>query len=587
MTDLNPKATWPATVTLFATEVGTTLPGATQRGMGIVEWRNDSGKRFVTFRPLFKAPANRETARARWTLWHDAGDQSRPALVLHLPLRPSAEIAPRLVALIDGWLAQDWTDQEAQQHAAAFADVEVPPLTPMPVVNEYELCEKDGFRVTVEANGWFIQSGRKRLTEWKSKRDVSRGDSLPLNQLDRLCEWFARNWDAVAYGKHPRPPSLCGPRRGVSACKAYKDANCETKPDARGDLQEWWKRHAFRAADRDLPNIFLERQGDEVVFSWDDESSEARSFLIFPGMESTDGRFAIPALRRLVVSRFGSFDCEPKFKNRMTEMDSQEGFRAARSTLPNVTDKWLQDRRFGPEDARDLARTGTALHPVVGLLRSAQGSSLSLDDIVEVLDKLRPNTGNRFQKLRTLAKGMDAHIDLRVPWESGYYLARQVRAELGEKETGYFDIETVVKNLGVEVCDVALTDPDILAVCVGSPQYAPLIAINVAHQDAKDPSTSGRRTSLAHELCHLLFDRTRMRGFARFEGGAAESDRLIEMRANAFAVELLAPSESFKNSDGTWMSVEEAVSLSASLEVSIVAISRHLKNCKQTTHEDI
>ena len=586
MTDLDPKATWPTAVTLFAEEVGTALPVVTQRGMGIVEWRNDSGKRFVTFRPLFKAPANRETARARWTLWHDAEDQSRPALVLHLPLRPSAEIAPRLVALIDGWLAHDWTDQEAQQHTAAFADVEVPSPTPRPVVNEYELCEQDGFRVTVDANGWFIQSGRKRLTAWKSKRDDSRGGSLPLNQLDRLCDWFARNWDAVAYGKHPRPASLRD-RRGVSACRAYEYAYREAKPDARGDLKAWWKQHAFRAADPELPNIFLERQGDEVVFSWDDAPSEARSFLIFPGMESTDARFAIPSLRRLVVSRFAAFDVEPKFKKRMIELDSQEGFRAARSTFDNVTDQWLVDRQFVSEDARDLARTGTALHPVVGLLRSAQGSSLLLDDLVAVLDKLHPNTGNGFKTLRALAKGMDAHIDLREPWESGYHLARQVRAELGQKETGYFDIEVAVKNLGIEVCDVSLTDPGILAVCIGSPQYGPLIAINVAYPDAEDPSASGRRITLAHELCHLLFDRTRMRGFARFEGGAAESDRLIEMRANAFAVELLAPVDSFKKPDGTWMSEEEAVSLSAALGVSKVAISRHLENRKRPTHEYI
>ncbi|OWK46962.1 hypothetical protein FRUB_00661 [Fimbriiglobus ruber] len=495
-------------------------------------------------------------------------------------------MATRLVTILDGWLAHDWTDQEAQQHAAAFADVDVPTPTPKPVVNKYELCEQGGFQITVEADKWFILSGRKQLTLWKTKGDDIRGDSLPLDQLDRLCGWLAKNWDAVAYGKHPRPKSLRD-RRGVSACLAYKYAFSEANPDARGDLEAWWQRHAFRAADPELPNIFLERQGDEVVFSWDDSPSEEKLFLIFPGMQSTDARFAIPALRQLVASRFGSVKVEPKFKKRMTEPDSEEGFRAARSTIENVTDQWLVDRHFGSEDARDLARTGTALHPVVGLLRSAQGSTLSLDDLVAVLDRLQPNTGSRFQTLRTLAKGMDAHIDLREPWESGYHLARQVRAEFGQQETGYFDIEDIVKSMGIEVCDVSLTDPRILAVCVGSPQYGPLIAINVASPDAEDPSASGRRITLAHELCHLLFDRKRMRGFARFEGGAAESDRLIEMRANAFAVELLAPIESFKNPDGTWMSEEAAETLSASLQVSKVAISRHLRNHTRPAYEYI
>lgn len=584
MADLDPDTTWPAAVTQFAQEAGVALPKVTQRGMGLVEWRNDSEKRFVTFRPLFKNLADRETSRARWTLWHAGNGQSHAALALRLPLRPSAEAARCLVALIDGWLARGWTDHGAAEQATTFAEVQVLPPPPPPVVNAHELREGGGFAITITGDGWFIQSGQKRLTTWKSKIDEGRGDALPSGQLDRLCGWLARNWDSVAYGKHPRPAPLRD-RRGVSACRAYDYAYREAKPDARSNLEAWWKRHAFRAADPELPNIFLERQGDEVVFSWDDAPSETRSFLIFPGMVSTGARFAIPSLRRLVVSRFAALDVEPKFKKRMTEPDSQEGFRAARSTFDNVTDQWLVDRRFDSEDARDLARTGTALHPVVGLLRSAQGSSLSLDDLVAVLDKLHPNAGNRFQKLRALAKGTDSHIDLREPWESGYHLARQVRAELGRKETGYFNVEAAVNELGVEMHNVTLADPGILAVCVGSPQYCPLIAINVACQDAEGPS--GRRITLAHELCHLLFDRTRMRGFARFEGGAAGSDRLIEMRANAFAVELLAPVESFRKPDGTWMSEEEAVALSASLEVSKVAISRHLQNHKGPTHEFI
>ena len=103
-----------------------------------------------------------------------------------------------------------------------------------------------------------------------------------------------------------------------------------------------------------------------------------------------------------------------------------------------------------------------------------------------------------------------------------------------------------------------------------------LIAINIACDDAKGPS--GRRITFAHEMCHLLFDRSRMQSFARFEGGAAESDRLIEMRANAFAVELLAPIRSFVKPDGTLMTDEQAEELSPQLEVSTVAIRRHVQN---------
>jgi Zn-dependent peptidase ImmA (M78 family) len=585
MPDFNSQATWPMAVATYCQQTGITLPTPVQRGMGSVEWRNHAGNRFITCRPSFKTLVNRETATTRWMLWHAEHDPAVPALGIRLPLRSNPELTSRLVELIDGWLSHEWSEDLAKRHTSVFSDVEVPDLEPMPVINHYELSEQNGgFRVTIDANGWRIQSGRNRLTAWKSKRDDRRSDSLPLDQLDKLCGWLARNWDAVAYGKHPRPLSLRD-RRGVSACRAYESAFRESQPDARGELESWWQRHAFRAADPELPNIFLERQGDEVVFSWDDSPSSEHSFQFFPGMESAAARFVVPSIRQLISRRFERVEVEPKFKKRVTQLTPEEGFRAARSTIDHVTDQWLVDRRFNTEDALELARTGTALHPVVGLLRSAQGSRLSPDDVVSVLDTLRPNDGSRFQKLRAIAKNMDSHIDLREPWESGYHLARQVRAELGLQETGYFDVETTVRDLGIEVSDVSLTDPGILAVCVGSPQYAPLISINLACQDAEGPS--GRRITLAHELCHLLFDRTRMKGFARFEGGAAESDRLIEMRANAFAVELLAPLDSFKKPDETWMSEEEAIALSATLEVSKVAISRHLQNRKRPTHENI
>ena len=76
-----------------------------------------------------------------------------------------------------------------------------------------------------------------------------------------------------------------------------------------------------------------------------------------------------------------------------------------------------------------------------------------------------------------------------------------------------------------------------------------------------------------------------MQSFARFEGGAAESDRLIEMRANAFAVELLAPIKTFVKPDGTLMTDEEAEQLSLQLEVSTVAIRRHVQNHRRLSYE--
>jgi len=491
-----------------------------------------------------------------------------------MPLRPVSELTPQVASVLQGWLLDQWSDEAAEQHVSAFAKFEIPPQAPEQVANEYWLCENREFGLILEGEGWEIRAGTKSLSLWKSKADGNRGRLLTLDQLDRLCVWLARHWYVIAYGKYPRPPVLR--EREVAACRAYEDARTDATAGEVTELQAWWEKHAFRAADPDLPNVFLERQGDDLVISWDESSSENRAFMIPYGTEITSARFAVPVLRQLVGSRIVNVQIEPKFRRRVTTLDPDVGYHALSSTFPSITPQWLIDHRFTVEDAREMALTGTARHPVVGLLRSAQGSKITPADFEAILAMLQPNPGNRFKNLRALAKGMNANIDLREPWRSGYHVARLVRAELGQKETGYFDIESAVQKMRIDVRDISLPDPTILAACVGSPQFAPLIAINSACDDANGPS--GRRITLSHELCHLLFDRTRMQSFARVEGGAADSDRLIEMRANAFAVELLAPIKSFIKPDGTLMTDEEAEKLSPQLAVSAVAIRRHVQN---------
>jgi Zn-dependent peptidase ImmA (M78 family) len=369
----------------------------------------------------------------------------------------------------------------------------------------------------------------------------------------------------------------------VAACRAYEDARIDATHEELVELQAWWEKHAFRAADPELPNVFLERQGDDLVISWDEFPTETRSFMIPYGAEVTSTRFAIPILRRLIGGRLDKIEVEPKIKKRVLSVTPGDGFRVLRATFSDVTSQWLIDHRFSDEDAREMALTGHAKHPVVGLLRSAQGSKIRVADFETIWDMLQPNQGNSFKSLRAIAKGMNSQVDTREPWRSGYHLARLVRAELNHAETGYFDIEAAVGQMGIDVRDVSLTDQAILAACVGSPQFVPLIAINTDCDDSKGPS--GRRITLAHELCHLLFDRSRMQSFARFEGGAADSDRLIEMRANAFAVELLAPIMTFVKPDGTLSTEDEAERLSAQLEISAVAIRRHVRNHRSMKFE--
>src|SRR5439155_10894386 len=87
--------------------------------------------------------------------------------------------------------------------------------------------------------------------------------------------------------------------------------------------------------------------------------------------------------------------------------------------------------------------------------------------------------------------------------------------------------------------DVPLRDRGIRAVSVAGPQHRPSVLLNPGH--ATYASGAGRRFTLAHELCHLLFDRGYGARLAIASGPWAPRD--IEQRANAFAAMLLMPPE--------------------------------------------
>ena len=216
--------------------------------------------------------------------------------------------------------------------------------------------------------------------------------------------------------------------------------------------------------------------------------------------------------------------------------------------------------------------------PVVGLLRSGQASSLKSEDYDAILKLLKPSNARSFTGLRELAKGLSSVIDPREPWASGYDLAHLVRHRLGLAPADPIDIEQVVRQLGVDIQDVRFIDQSIQGVCVGTPGYSPLVTLNIACPDAS--GRSGRRVTLAHELCHLLFDRAGLRSLARFEGGGADSDRLIEMRANAFAVEVLVPMATLVGDDGRVAEDFQLPDIAEERKVSVHALQRHAKNLR-------
>jgi hypothetical protein len=71
-----------------------------------------------------------------------------------------------------------------------------------------------------------------------------------------------------------------------------------------------------------------------------------------------------------------------------------------------------------------------------------------------------------------------------------------------------------------------------------------------------------------------------LRSLARFEGGGADSDRLIEMQANAFAAGLLVPMANLVGDDDRVAEDSQFSDIAEVRKINLHALQRHVKNLR-------
>lgn len=125
-------------------------------------------------------------------------------------------------------------------------------------------------------------------------------------------------------------------------------------------------------------------------------------------------------------------------------------------------------------------------------------------------------------------------------WRQGYQLAetflKSIKNDLDV--TSPIPMETIFSHLSIAIEDISLQDASVRAVSIAGPYKAPAVLVNdIYPYHAGQP----RRLTLAHELCHILHDRSYGSRLALASGPWAP--REIEQRANAFAAMLLMPAE--------------------------------------------
>jgi Zn-dependent peptidase ImmA (M78 family) len=164
---------------------------------------------------------------------------------------------------------------------------------------------------------------------------------------------------------------------------------------------------------------------------------------------------------------------------------------------------------------------------------------------------------------------------LTAPFEEGYDLAEDLLETLGLPGNASADIRSILSCLNIKVVERSLQTSTIRGAALAGTGYAPALVVNKT--SLYNESEAGRRFTLAHELFHLLYDRSRAQRIAHASGPWAAPG--VEKRANAFAAMLLMPRDLLRRCTPLHQLTHDAVLTAAeTMQVSASALIEHLYN---------
>ena len=427
--------------------------------------------------------------------------------------------------------------------------------------------------------------------------------------LSPLLGWLADNWHALLHEERyswrskTAAPAAIACRQALSWIAADDPAGeenwCHT--------QAWYQRHGVRSAATGgiFPDLFIRRFADDIELSWSGLSAEFSP----PGLafESAAGQLRLPVMD--VAGPLWRTLCWAA-ENPPHDHAADAGFRAdvaalqARARLlrdstalagRTYVGTALFDRvraAFEQIGRRDLFDHGTprndvpcieGFSPAVAMFGGVE-PTLGDGDVASMRDALVESCGG--SDGRELARLVDERADepQGVPHRDGDRFATELLEDLGELNADQtVDIRGICERLEVHVDRMDFNTDSIRGVALAGDGFAPRIVINGTHPF--NDNESGRRFTIAHELCHVLFDRTRARRIAHASGPWAPA--AVEKRANAFAAYLLMPRGLVHSSiRAKRIDDQELRRLAETLQVNESALLEHLHNLDVIDDDD-
>lgn len=434
-----------------------------------------------------------------------------------------------------------------------------------------------------------------------------------------MLEWFVQNWDSLLH-ETKLPAAFIEPmsaRQGFSDYIPYKSNDNETVAPP-GDSEEdedgvfeWWERHAIRASAQGgiLPDVFFRRSRNQIEVSWGHTRVEGAP---------RDLRFLAPAGHALLEPKQTAHCLYKAIKQAVDELCERVPNNPRLSSLHTEVNQLSEPRSFlraawiagigksTEESEAILLRLGNKLAQKYKELIIPAPEELVISHApaaVLMFGSLSPNVEEHdVQALLALLKdtvGIGREAD-RLPlikyeamrssaWQQGYLLANLARKEMGVSETLYkVDLDKLFSRNGIRKREVDLSDIKIRAVAICGQGLHPVVAFNKSSKH--NESEPGLRFTLAHELCHLLFDEEEGVPLAVASGPWAPAE--IEKRANAFAAMFLMPENACRmlldsHSKNGKVNQKVISTIAAIFGTSKLATLRHLGNLGLIDNDEV
>lgn len=449
------------------------------------------------------------------------------------------------------------------------------------------------------AYGWStgelrITVGGQILTEHRFRGQKRKDLSWYLSPV---IDWLIRNWVFLLHEEYYHWPDKYGQSAAAATFSALERSIAspdEKEQQLYESVQAWWGRHAFRAADSSAlyPDIYFRRRDDDIEISWlarqPEFAPDGFALLLAPGYALLSvemvakplWQFLAWALESAPVVEKNDQAIVAELKARFTSLDKISVIQMEQAYIEKKIQQLLERARESVAIRKDETRAQN--FPAITSMDSAvlMFGGLNVDikecDVKQLVEFLasRQRIPGDSPKLSHLVHNPE-HEGWSPPHEEGYRLAEDCRDDLGIKpEQVSVDMMAVLQQLEIDVVDQSLETNTIRGVAVAGEGFSPAILVNKT--SFYNQNKGGRRFTLAHELCHILYDRTRARKLSHLSGPWASAR--TEKRANAFAAMFLAPPSAIRRKLPAVISLESVQQLASEIDMGTSALIEHLCN---------